>query len=194
MNPALKQPQSELSAASRSIDAMKTATTFEEFESEWREFLTCIEKAWNKTERVCQSQRDRFQPWQGKYQSLRKKDMLLRYLKQARDADNHSIQDIAELKPGYTGLNFADPRGGYIKNLEIQNGQIVRYEGDPAVLTIRPPHPVALPVKNSGQWYNPPTSHLGLPVADANPVSLAILGLKFYEDFLMSVEQEFFHK
>lgn len=192
MTLALKQPRSELSAAARAIDSMKAAETFESFEADWRQFLSCLEKAWNKTERACQPHKAKFQPWQGKFQALRKKDMLLRYLKQARDADNHSIQDIAELNPGYTGLNFANKSYGEIKQLTIENGVITHYEGDDMVISVKPPHPVALRVKNNGQWFNPPTSHLDSPVESNHPVDLAILGLAFYSSFLDSVEKEFF--
>lgn len=79
--------------------SLKAAENFEVFEEEWRHFLNCIEKVWDKVERSCQHVKNSFQPWQGKYANLRRKDMLLRYLKQARDADNHSIQEVAEIKP-----------------------------------------------------------------------------------------------
>lgn len=62
-------------AATRAVDAMRNAKSLEEFEAKWREFLTCLEKVWNKVERSCQVERNRFEPWQGKYHRLRKKDM-----------------------------------------------------------------------------------------------------------------------
>lgn len=192
MTLALKQPRSELNSAARAIDSMMKAESFEAFESEWREFLSCLEKAWTKTERACQPYRDRFQPWQGKFQALRKKDMLLRYLKQARDADNHSIQEITILNPGSTSMRLANPQGGYVKSLKIENGKIVQYEGDDAIFTITAPLPEAQPVKNNGEWSNPPTLHLGKPVSDKHPITLATLGLAFYLDFVEAVEKEFF--
>jgi len=190
----LKHPRSELRAAARSIDGMRRAKNLDEFESEWKEFLACIEKAWVKAERSCQHVRERFQPWQGKYHRLRKKDMLLRYLKQARDADAHSIQDFTQIKPGARTINFVNPRRGFIKHMEISGGQVVSYEGDPIVVRDTPPQPVVVPVKNNGEWFNPPTSHLDKPIATDHPVALAELGLKFYEGFLDEVENEFFKK
>ena len=188
----LKHSKAELRAALRAIEAMNSSDSMDQFESEWREFLTCLEKVWTKVERTCQPHRDAFQPWQGQFQALRKKDMLLRYLKQARDADNHSIQDMTKIKPGETTFNFVNPTGGYIHHLEIRNGNVVTYQGDPMVQTTTPPHPVAVPVQNNGIWFNPPTSHLGKPVLNLHPVTLAELGIAFYSNFVDQVEKKFF--
>ena len=180
----LKAARNELSAARRALENMKSAKSFEVFEEEWRDFLNCVEKVWVKTERSSQHIRSKFQPWQGKYTALRRKDMLLRYLKQTRDADNYSIQKVAELKPGRRTMNFANPKGGYIKHMEIQGGNIVHYEGDPMIVIDHAPTVEAVRVQNSGIWYNPPTSHLDQKVTSRYSVELAELGLNFYETYV----------
>jgi len=191
-NDPLKYPRSELQAAAKTIEGMRDAKSFDEFEAEWRAFLNYLEKAWIKVERCCQPFRAKFQPWQGTYHHLRKKDMLLRYLKQARDADNHSIQDVATIEPGSRGIRFQNPRGGYINHMEIRGGALVAYEGDPIIIEDKPPRLVAVSVKNNGAWYNPPTSHLDQQIPSHHPVLLAELGLKFYENYIREVEHEFF--
>ena len=188
----LKHPKSELRAAAKALDSMRTADSLDDLEAEWREFLTCLEKTWVKAERSCQHIRNQFQPWQGKYSKLRKKDMLLRYLKQARDADNHSIQDFTKIEPGSKSIRFTNPTGGYINRMEISGGEIAVYEGDPMLVLDKPPHPVVVPVKNHGQWFNPPTSHLDQPLLSLHPVELAEHGLKFYDEFIREIEQKFF--
>lgn len=190
----LEAAKKELNAAKRSLENMKSAPSYDIFEEEWRDLLNCLEKVWNKTERGCQHVINKFQPWQGKYSSLRKKDMLLRYLKQARDADNHSIQEVAEIKPGHRTMNFVNPRGGYIKHMEINGSEITHYEGDPMIVTDHPPSIEAIRVKNSGSWYNPPTSHLDEKIKSKHPVVLADLGIRFYEQFLNETERKFFTK
>jgi len=189
----MKYPRAELRSAARAIRDMKQANSLEEFEAEWREFLTCLEKVWTKVERSCQTVRNKFEPWQGKYHRLRKKDMLLRYLKQARDADNHSIQDFTKIESGSRSIRFENPKGGYIKHMEIRGGEIAAYEGDPIVVEDKPPQPVAVPVKNNGEWYNSPTSHLGKPITTLHPIVLAEFGLKFYENYVNEVEHQFFN-
>lgn len=190
---SLDAAKKELAAAKRALASMKSATSFEVFEEEWRDLLNCLEKIWNKVERGCQHDRKRFQPWQGRFAGLRRKDMLLRYLKQARDADNHSIQEVAEVKPGHRTMNFVNPKGGYIEHMEIHNGEVVQYKGDPMVVTDHPPTVEAVKVKNSGNWYNPPTAHLDNPVNSKHPVVLGELGLGFYENFLNEADEKF-HK
>jgi hypothetical protein len=190
----LKHPRSELRSAAKAIETMKTARSLEDFEAEWRIFLNCLEKTWIKAERCCQPFRAKFEPWQRQYYTLRKKDMLLRYLKQARDADNHSVQDVTKVEPGHRAISFVNPRGGYIEHMELRGAEIVAYKGDPLIVEDKPPEPVAVPVKNSGEWYNPPTSHLGKPIASRHPLVLAYAGLEFYEKYVHEVERAFFEK
>lgn len=189
---SLDAAKKELEAARRAVELMKSAESFEIFDEEWRDFLNCLEKLWNKTERGCQQFKTKFQPWQGKYAALRRKDMLLRYLKQARDADNHSIQEVATVKPGHRTMNFVNPGGGFIKQMTLHGSEITHYEGDPIVVTDHPATIEAVRVKNSGSWYNPPTTHLDQQIISHHPVVLAELGLKFYEHFLNETAEIFF--
>lgn len=191
-NDPLKQPRLELAAAAKALADMRRAKSMDEFEMGWRTCLNHLEKAWQKTERCCLHVRSQFEPWQGRFHKLRRKDMLLRYLKQARDADNHSVQDVTKLQPGSRGYKFLNPRGGYIKRMEIRNGEVVHYEGDPMVVEETLPHPIALPVKNNGEWFNPPTAHLGQAIPIPHPVLLAELGIKFYSDYVGEVQKKFF--
>ena len=188
----LKQPRKELRAAARAIDDMKKARSFDELEVEWRDFLNCLEKVWTKVERSCQHIRAKFEPWQGAYKRLRRKDLLLTYLKQARDADAHTIQEVTKISPGSRAINFQNPQGGYIEHMEIRGGEIVAYSGDPIVVVDTPPHPVVLPIKNHGQWFNPPTSHLGNPICTEHPIVLAELAFVFYQEYVNECERQFF--
>ena len=191
-NTPLKQAKAELESARSSIEAMQNSKSFEEFERNWRFFLGCLEKVWAKTERACQDKRNEFQPWQGQFSRLRKKDMLLRYLKQARDADTHSIQEITEIYPGHTSYKSLNNKSHYIKKMVISNGNISHYEGDPMIQETVMPHPISIKVQNNGEWYNPPSKHLENPIENHHPVTLALLGLKFYSDFIHQVESKFF--
>ncbi|WP_046004029.1 hypothetical protein [Pseudoalteromonas rubra] len=188
----LKAAKAELRSAKRAIENMKSADNFEIFEEEWRSFLNSLEKVWNKAERGCQHCRNTFQPWQGQFSKDRRKDQLLKYLKQARDADNHSIQEVTEVKPGHRTMNFVNPNGGHIKDMRIVNGQVVHYEGDPMIVADHPPTVVALKIKNSGNWYNPPREHMGVALKSTHPVEIAELGLTYYQSFLDKAEEKFF--
>jgi hypothetical protein len=187
----LKHPKSELKAAQNSFENMKNSNSFEEFEEHWKTYLFCIEKVWNKTERCC-AEFGNFQPWQGQYKTLRKKDELLQYLKQARDTDIHSIQDISTLKKSRLQINPVNKGEHYIEKMVIANGQLQHYEGDPIKVEFTPATIKANRVKNNGRWYNPPKAHLGVQLSSKHPVEIAQHGIAFYTDFMDKVHEKFF--
>jgi hypothetical protein len=185
----LRASKAELTVAENAIKRMREAATHDAFAEAWRQFLDSIEKLWNKAERACQPVHQRFAPWQGKYTALRRSDELLRYVKQARDADNHSIQEI--LAPVHAGVVVKGP-------VTISSGKI---HGSGEVEGLRTDRPIKIEkyeklmpvkVKNSGHWCDVPTQHLGKPLRDPNPLSVAELTLAFYRDFIFQIEAKFF--
>lgn len=45
--------------------------------------------------------------------------------------------------------------------------------------------------KLHNQWFPPPTEHLGVPLADASPVNVALLALGYYRNVLASAQDKF---
>jgi len=187
----LKHPKSELKAAQNSLENMRNSKSFEEFEEHWKTYLFCIEKVWNKIERSCMEFGD-FQPWQGQYKKLRKKDELLQYIKQARDTDNHSIQDLSTLKKSRLNMTPLNKGSHTIKHMVVVSGQLQHYEGDPMKVEFTPATIKANRVKNNGRWYNPPRSHLGKRLGGKHPVEIAEHGIFFYTEFMRKVHDKFF--
>lgn len=193
----LRHARAELQSARIALERMRDAKDFALFEGEWRSFLNSLEKSWKKAERACQIIQGDFQKFQAKYHAMRKKDMLLRYLKQARDADNHSIQEVVENLPGiYTFQLPGGPGIGYVERLVIGgDGRVAEYRGNRIpTITESPPQINVVKIQNSGVWFNPPTSHLGTKLSTLDPVELGEIGLRFYCDFLAEIEKEFFLK
>ncbi|WP_305374652.1 hypothetical protein [Photobacterium leiognathi] len=189
-----KAARQELKVASSAIGRMKGAEGFDDFDSEWRLYLNAIEKVFVKVERAAQPYRNKFEPWQGKYNKLRKKDSLLKYLKQARHADNHSIQDVAKVTPGV--YSFSVPGGPgvtHIQSLKTDHtGRVVEYIGNrPAQIVDIPSRLQCVGFQNNGTNFNPPKEHLGKKLKSDNPVYLSEQGLAFYESFLVEAERKF---
>ncbi|MCW5959013.1 MAG: hypothetical protein KIS76_02565 [Pyrinomonadaceae bacterium] len=185
-----KQAKTELKSAERAISMMKTAKTFDEFEEAWKMYLNSIEKCWIKVERICQHKRNIFEPWQGKYKRLRKKDMLLRYLHHARNADQHTIEETVKHIPSRWEAKF--PNGsGYIRSMKIVNGAITEYEGSPMLIESFPSRIELLRFKERGDWHNPPTQHLDKNLEHRDPISIAQKGFRFYGEFLVNAEDRF---
>jgi hypothetical protein len=190
----LNQSRIEIEKAKKSLNLMKESKTMLDFESNWRDFLIHLEKAWIKSERECLDFKNRFQPWQGKYVKIRRTDPLLKYLKNARDVDTHSIEEIVDKIPGsrtITTLNKQEPL--FAKKLVIKNGEIIEYEGNqPLIIEDKPGRIDAKSFTNQGTIYLPPTYHLGKPLKHSkNPLEIAELGLEFYSKFLDEIEKKF---
>ncbi|EKZ9012743.1 hypothetical protein QNF07_004867 [Vibrio alginolyticus] len=189
-----KAARQELKVADAAIERMKIASNFDDFDSEWRLYLNAIEKVFVKVERAAQPYRNKFEPWQGKFNKLRKKDSLLKYLKQARHADNHSIQDVAKVTPGV--YSFSVPGGPGVTHIQTlrtdHTGRVVEYVGNrPAQIVDIPSRLQCVGFQNNGTNFNPPKEHLGKNLKSDNPVYLSELGLAFYQQFLAAAEQMF---
>jgi hypothetical protein len=72
----------------------------------------------------------------------------------------------------------------------VKAGGDTVYVGD-SVVTIAP-RIESRPVKDRGEWYDPPVEHLGEAVAERDPLKVAELGLTFYADFVEQAERKFF--
>jgi len=168
----LRQPMQELELAWDCAAAVRSASTFEALEKSWRSLLNHLEKVWIKSERACQPFRAKFEPWQKPFRDLRSTDPLLIYLKQSRDADNHSIQDVSYVSNGWISGKLG-PR------VTMQ-------------FHLTEPNPVVGTVVNRGVTYEPPHMHLGQILNTRDPRVLSVHGCNFYADYLQQVASTFF--
>lgn len=173
----LHQASKELIAAVDFYEKMRQhhLGDFSTFESQWREFLQKLERVWNKTQAaVCD-----LPGWprlESEINRLRSDDPLLSYLRHARNADEHSTQQVAtdwdaKLRTSQVGATT------------------IKVEWEP---WDRP----LLPVKNRGVVYAPPRVHLGVDFSErlrkgtAEPIVVADLALHFYKNLLDRVINE----
>lgn len=155
----------ELRSARQSIARMAelSAIGFGEldaFEAEWKNVLHRLERTWAKIEAAAHG-RDGLQKLKSRVEGTRRRDSLLKYLCQARNSEEHSIEVIVE-----------------------EQGPKIRAEGV-GTTTIRihlvaPPGYYLKAVSNRGVTYQPPTDHLGSTISNLGPIHVANLGLKFY--------------
>lgn len=147
---------------------------FVEYEKAWRSFLHRIERVWTKT----QAAAHRMPGWQkieSEVSRLRKTDPLLNYLQQARNVEEHSIQELAtDWDAKLTAVQFGT---------EVQ-------------LSWQPWDRPLLPVTNRGVKFDPPRIHLGKSIepllgkGKAETRVVAELALRFYVGFLDRVSTE----
>lgn len=197
----LKLANSELRRAHSSFEAMKLANDFIAFEDNWKDILNHLEKCWTKAELECREIKDKFQPWQGKYVELRKKDPLLKYLKQARNSDMHSVQEIVGKAPNRfiirsTGASTVS-KIALSLNLKSPTELVGEIEfesyGDPLNIKFVREGVETKTIVNQGVYYVPPQFHRGKPLKNHNdPIEIAELGIKFYEEYLKAIKSSFF--
>ena len=170
----------EISDASCAIDRMIKIGpgSFHKFERAWRDFLTSIDRVWNKTESRCVNVKG-WSKFESKYKRLRKKDELLKYLIQARNVSEHSISEV--VKEWDANLTAMPVQGGIQLNWKPWNRPL-------------------LPVFNRGETYSPPSKHLGKPLneyphnSQCEPIHVASLAMKFYVEMINTISDELFYK
>lgn len=192
-----EEPFKELRKAQEAVEAMRprvrppashpTPPTPEAYEQEWRKLLSALERLWGKANSHFGKSRDEWKAWSAEAVRLRKNDPVLRYLKAARDTDEHTVEPIAEPETGTSTIEAK--RYGYI---DKKTGRFAPSQTSPqARLKITWRRMRLLPVKERGETIPIPDSHLGSPIEGHLPLVVAEAGVRFYADFLESAEKQF---
>jgi len=189
-DPPLRQSKQELHAAQLALQGMRAATNLEEFAIWFRGFLDRIEKVWVKAERECQPSLAQFEPWQRVFKKLRRDDQLLMYLRQARNADQHSIQHMTQELLGQ--LVLVIPPLGTVEVQIDETRQQLTVKGECQIAVQRGRSYRLLPINNRGRVFDPPSQHLGENLPKNDALLVAEKGTAFYEDFLAQAEAKFF--
>ncbi len=184
-------PAQELQKAMDAINKMESSQNLDDFEESWKQYLGRIERVFNKaTAHYMKS--PKWNAWSQKVIKLRSSDELLSYLRNARGADEHTVNEIVSRQSGGFTINPAHGTRLHIDNLTIDGGRIVELRArQPVRIDFAPDRTMLLPVLNRGRTYKVPTSHLGGAISSENVIGVAKLGHKFYEEFLKSAEQYF---
>lgn len=183
-------PEQELTRARIALNAMRVARTLDVHEENWKECLRRIERCWNKV--VAHYGRSpKWTGWNSKYERLRRTDELLCYLLNARGAEEHTVNEITEKKPGFVDINPAFGNVLVINQLAVQNGVIEIKSPMPIKIDIQQPAVNLNPVTNRGRTYPVPSTHLGVAVDSTDLARLAELGISFYESAVLDAEAFF---
>lgn len=188
----------DLAIASGAVESMAAATDFSVFERHWQDYLMRIEMAWEAAHRAMQSKGGSAQKWISSNAQIRKKDPLLRYLKNARDAETHVVEPT--LGQGIA-LSVRDRLGRPFRldsaTVELKDGTLTFNLDTPDehldwIPELLPGDPHLKRFKCRGAWHNPPYEHMGQRLSDIHPVAVSKLGLEFYRARVNEAEE--FHK
>lgn len=149
---------------------------FTEYDRAWRDFLHCVDRAWNKLSAEAEGKKN-WPKLKSEFERLRKTDPLLKYVVQARNASEHSIDPI--IRDWQPNLRVT-PTG---------NGALLEWDEWERPL---------LSVTNRGTIFHPPKKHLGKPMSNyrrkgvTEPHTVAELTMAFYVAALNRVSREVF--
>jgi hypothetical protein len=105
---AVEAAQQCIELAEAAIHAMENADTFKKLEVGWSEFLTWANRAYVKLEQGSKTDK-RSTHWFAEKKHERRKDPLLKYVKNARDADEHGLKRVTEREQGGVEVtNYGD--------------------------------------------------------------------------------------
>jgi hypothetical protein len=136
---------------------------------------------------------------------MRRDDELLCYLKNARDAKEHTISQAVGIKFKETGMANIGVNGDdgsvmllssipsirdFWKKSGLTEETIVHVSSDDKDKISSSSMKLNI-VHNKGVSYSPPKIHLGKNLPDNDPLMVAKLGLVFYKNFVHDVEREF---
>lgn len=183
----------EIALARKSLDGLKSAPSHDEEEIHWKEFIGRLTRFWNKTESALKGDPKFFNsPHVKRVKTALKSDELIRYLSQARHADEHRHEETTDVMPGgfeNVSIRYPEMR---VRNPKITiNGVTMNVPPPPgyqrravrAELRLRT-------VKNRDQTYAVPRTHAGHDITLATVQTYAELGLAFYESVLDDLEQD----
>ncbi|MCX7140509.1 MAG: hypothetical protein NT123_05280 [Proteobacteria bacterium] len=171
----------ELGWANLALTQMQSARDLNEYEKSWVDFLHYLDRAWNKLEKYARAGGS-VQKHFSEVNRWRKEDELLRYLVQARNSDEHSIQEIVGKQAGCLTITGGIDGGTIYRGMFEGSGRVgnLLHEGN-LEIKFHPERLEVIPVSNRGVTYPPPESHLGSLLKTRLPHELAKIALNYYE-------------
>lgn len=121
----------------------------------------------------------------------------MQYLFQARDDDEHGLGEVVTFHPGHTAVGVAHPdfsRNFRLSNIRMEAGKVdiekmESLDGKPILIKQIMPHTRLNRVAGRGSvYYDPPTSHLGEPIANSMPLTVANLAVAYLKALVCSAE------
>ena len=174
------------------INDMARAAALDDFERDWKRYLHSLDRVWNKAE-AYYGRSPKWSGWSGPFKRARSTDPLLRYLQQARHADEHTVEEITGRSEASFAVGFPDVRSEprILEHLSIEtdgNGNMTIESSEPLKVTFTPPRTRLAPVTNRGVRFDVPALHMGRAVDPEDIVGVARLARDYYESMLRKAE------
>ncbi len=151
----------------------------------WRDLLHRLDRFWNRMNAHF-GKSPHWNGWSSRYKKEMKADPLLQYVSKARDADQHTIDQVVAVEGG----KFNVGQGGrVILKRTAPNTMALTYASGDVVF-----EPSRLTLKAAttrGVTYEVPQHHLGKPIDPNNVPLVADLAIDYFAALLARAEAEF---
>ena len=158
----------------------------------WTDFLLALSGIYSVLEQGAKASPQSRQ-WFGGKKQFRRQDPLLQYLHQARNADEHGILPISRLEP--PTIRFLSGDDSLMENIVIHDNGITIPETPavkvPTQIEVMSPLIRLTRVFDTryGDSYDPPDTHLGKPLEDSTPLTVATLGMVYMRELVLEAER-----
>lgn len=189
---ALSKSKDRLKKAKHAIAVLPTCMSADAFNDTWFDFLVAANGVYIQLG-LATKENAKTRQWFGGKTKERKSDPLLQYLHQARNADEHGIEQTLHISPG--SLKIGAPTARALRDITISGNlskefTITNTSDMPITITTTAPtcHLVSVLDDRSGKTYAPPTTHMGAPIEDQSPIGVATLALTYLSNLTAEAE------
>ena len=178
----VEKARARLEESFRNLELLRDTNTFAQFEVRWFALLVAMHSAFEILTRSAKGNNKSYR-WASQLISDRKRDPLLQYLWQARNANEHGIEHVVRQVSG--GFAIPMPASGalHIESLVVEDGRIKEFKGHgfgaPVSVEVYPDQIILVPVTNQGIEFPVPQTHLGKSLKTKTPTGIALAGLEY---------------
>lgn len=189
--------------------ALEAATDYQTFADHWYSFLCAAKGIYTTLEQGAKATPQARQ-WFGAKNQTRKDDPLLRYVTEARNDDEHGLEESTEIQPSSLKIGVAEPGelriyGDQYGNISVgaevafeftnvaptgpEFPVITALDGMPMRSAFTPARIILKPVHDRKNTpYLPPTTHLGRNLAGDSPMEVARLATEYLKALIEEAE------
>jgi hypothetical protein len=185
---APRKARAAYTRAAQHLTDLKGSNDFQGIEEHWEGFLNEANKVFTRLEHGSKALPSNA-AWWGKHAREWKTDPLLQYIRGARDATEHSIQEIAASDPGrFTQI---EPTAAELAEHTERMDKAGKPWANLGLYEVVLPHVRVIEVINRRRQisYHPPTTHLGKPHADLTPAAIGDAALAYLEKMIDEAEK-----
>lgn len=188
----VEKAQARLRSAELALAHLKDSKTFDEFERAWTSLLANLNTVYTALEQAAKSG-PKSRQWFGGKKRQRRKDPLLGYFHQARNSDEHGIEQITAREHGALAIG----RRGEETHIEsaIFDGTrtkiILHPTSTGTTVSLIPDRVRLLPVIDTrfGDKFDPPKEHLGHKLSDLSIAGLASTAVEAHRQLVEEAEK-----